>query len=750
MNFIQTIIRYQDDYITLKDLEKLRKIVSQELPENKENLTLSFNSFPKTSAFLSFFDPSRYIAYDGESMPAFEYLSNGANQTTAPKAGFKAFKFYQMFYQNIKKHLKESHLDISIFKTLLGLESLSELHWNFVAQDFLLFISREVMDKDKMIIDISGHELFKLSMGKFWKDPNYKRIDPTKNFEENNLVVIHAESPDSQGDNFANLAKKGDFIYLTYGQQRLSFIARLIGDARPVNEVISVDLEEEWICREVEIIKRPVIDNTYDLKDKLNWLPSGYSTFKKIKNIDVANQVLFNKYYGVEIVDNGIVKSNKSFIDSTTKQPLNQILYGPPGTGKTYKTKALAVEIIDGTIPESREDLTKRYCELKEAGQIHFTTFHQSISYEDFVEGIKPKLNKDNNGDLEYEIKSGLFKQICDLADLQEISNFNEAFESLIQDLIESNNEYLILKTPRGKEFRVKVNGNDNLNLYTSSDIKKQGVLSRQKLEAEYHGEKVYKGWEGYSKSILDYLENHYSLSKEAKEADQKYVLIIDEINRGNVSAIFGELITLLEKDKRAGKREAIEVVLPYSKEKFSVSKNIHIIGTMNTADRSVEALDTALRRRFSFIEMQSDINALEQFHKSQGIISENEDEISLVELLKTINERIELLIDKDHQIGHSYFFQVKSFKDLKTTFRDKIIPLLEEYFYGDFGKIGLILGESFIKPKETQNRKILAQNFKYDVDFIEEKQLYEFVAIENWSVETFQSIYQTSDSHNG
>ena len=125
------------------------------------------------------------------------------------------------------------------------------------------------------------------------------------------------------------------------------------------------------------------------------------------------------------------------------------------------------------------------------------------------------------------------------------------------------------------------------------------------------------------------------------------------------------------------------------------------------------------------------------------------DEQISLVELLKTINERIELLIDKDHQIGHSYFFKVKTFKTLKSTFKNKIIPLLEEYFYGDFGKIGLVLGGSFVNPKETKNKKILAQNFKYETDFIEEKELYEFVPFNDWNVKSFQSIYQSSKTYN-
>ncbi|MDD4310597.1 MAG: AAA family ATPase [Candidatus Cloacimonetes bacterium] len=172
--------------------------------------------------------------------------------------------------------------------------------------------------------------------------------------------------------------------------------------------------------------------------------------------------------------------------------------------------------------------------------------------------------------------------------------------------------------------------------------------------------------------------------------AANNYVLIIDEINRGNVSQIFGELITLIEPDKRAGMPEALDVTLPYSKEKFSVPANLYIIGTMNTADRSVEALDTALRRRFSFREMTPEYDLLKG--------SEYEG-IRLNSLLEKINLRIEGLLDKDHAIGHSYFLKVsKGECTLKAVFFNEIIPLLQEYFYGNFGRIEMVLGSGFVK----------------------------------------------------
>lgn len=423
--------------------------------------------------------------------------------------------------------------------------------------------------------------------------------------------------------------------------------------------------------------------------------------------------------------------------DKTPAIPLNQILFGAPGTGKTYHTKKMAVEIINGKKARTREEINKEYEKLIEAEQIVFTTFHQSLSYEDFIEGIKPETI---DGNVTYEVKDGIFKSICKNAFSKEITsdNFEVVYQKLLDEIDNSVDNKLVLETlVHAKEFTIYKNSKNNIRFHSNTEKAYEAVIKKEVLEHYLKtGEAL--DWAPYTKSVANYIIEKYNYIQNEAIEPKKHVLIIDEINRGNISAIFGELITLLEEDKRKGNPEHIEAKLPYSGDNFSVPNNVYIIGTMNTADRSVEALDTALRRRFSFVEMQPDPEILsdEKYEKYK--------DVDLSKLLKTINKRIELLIDKDHQIGHSYFIGIQNIVDLQRTFKDKIIPLLEEYFYGDFGKIGLVLGGAFIEPVE--NKTTFPKNFEYEKNFLEDKKIYHITPSKDWDDEAFRSIYEVNN----
>ncbi|GGM82818.1 hypothetical protein GCM10010967_13160 [Dyadobacter beijingensis] len=406
--------------------------------------------------------------------------------------------------------------------------------------------------------------------------------------------------------------------------------------------------------------------------------------------------------------------------------PLNQILYGPPGTGKTYLTIKKAVAIIDGLddgdlAGKSREDLKTRFEELKQTGQIEFCTFHQNMSYEDFIEGIKPAISENNQ--VIYDIQPGVFKKLATKAndnllfanstDSGRIT-FDEAFD-MLQNEWEENKEMKFPLVREGKEYTILGFTNTSIRFRKASGGSGH-TLSIGTLKEQFYGTRQMQktGVGIYYPALLRKL-NSYKSPEPVDKQEKRYVLIIDEINRGNVSQIFGELISLIEDDKRLGASEYLEALLPYSKEKFGVPSNLYIIGTMNTADRSVEALDTALRRRFSFQEISPNPELLEK--DIEGF--------PLKDILITINKRIEKLLDRDHLIGHSYFLAVHNLFDLKLTFQNKIIPLLQEYFFGDYGKIGLVLGQGFINVEEVSEPNLFAKFDYSDSEAFNERPVY-------------------------
>ncbi|BDS12012.1 McrB family protein [Aureispira anguillae] len=321
-------------------------------------------------------------------------------------------------------------------------------------------------------------------------------------------------------------------------------------------------------------------------------------------------------------------------IASNTRFPLNQILYGPPGTGKTFESIRRAIAIVENkhwTVIQQMDANTiqKRIEAHLNTGQVVFTTFHQAMSYEDFVEGIKPMVVNDQ---IHYSIQDGMLKKMVQHA---------------------------------------------------------------------------------------------------LQEPDKLFVLIIDELNRGNVANIFGELITLLEEDKRLQALNALKVQLPYSKKLFALPPNLYLIATMNTTDRSIEQLDMALRRRFSFIEMLPD----------SILLSEDIEGVNIRLMHQVINKRIALLLDKHHLLGHSYFMPIGSLDDLQQVFKTQIIPLLLEYFYGDLGKIGLVLGKDFLIAQKVEYKHFA--DFDYEgMDRSWDKPIYE---INEFPLpkETYLNIYK-------
>ncbi|WP_396587743.1 AAA family ATPase [Bermanella sp. R86510] len=491
--------------------------------------------------------------------------------------------------------------------------------------------------------------------------------------------------------------------------------------------------------------------------------------------------------YDNDLADSPVADTINNQWSDKVSSTLNQVLYGPPGTGKTYATTEKAVELADPkwmaellsqelSVAEHRSAIKQRYDDLVADGRIAFTTFHQSFSYEDFIEGIRAETKDDK---VSYNVEDGIFKALAALAAEEKspsgvtntlsldgrrvwkmslgntLKGENEAYEDCIE------NNYISLGWGGNIDFSQCEDRAAIQDLYSAKTGEKYDSTSynvsavntfknvirkgdivivsdgnhKFRAIAEVKGDYYYSPEsEGryfsqcrsvrwlrifetsipkealFNKSLsqmtlyelkpstikLEKLKDFLTAPTERSSSSGNYVLIIDEINRGNISRIFGELITLLEPDKRKGASDERSVILPYSKDSFSVPDNLIVLGTMNTADKSLAQLDLALRRRFEFVELMPKPQLL------QGVLVHG---VDVSELLQVLNQRIEILLDRDHTIGHAYFWPLHSAASeeerqtlLANIFAKRIIPLLQEYFFSDWERIGWVLNDP-LKP---------------------------------------------------
>jgi len=472
-----------------------------------------------------------------------------------------------------------------------------------------------------------------------------------------------------------------------------------------------------------------------------------------LKEVDMSD---FNPYYeegDYEVTD--VAKNTILYGPPGTGKTYNTVVYA---------VAIIENKTVETIKSEAYSTVFERYCGYKANGLIEFTTFHQSYGYEEFIEGIKPILDgeTDEQSDVKYTIEDGLFKAFCNKSSVPiakkanrelglnktptiwKVSLWSTGDNPTRTECLENGHirigwddygaeitEDTDFSEQGGKKVlnafisRMKI-GDIVFSCYSSTTIDAIGVVTG---EYEWCGEQYDDGlnrrrkvnWivKGINEDIVDinggstmtlstvYRLKNIALSDamaiiekylpQTAEEKKNHVFIIDEINRGNISKIFGELITLIEPSKRLGQAEGMKAKLPYSQQLFGVPDNVYIIGTMNTADRSIATIDTALRRRFRFKEMMPDAEVL------KGISVED---ISISEMLSRMNKRIAVLYDREHTVGHAYFIPLRdnpTVEQLAEIFENAIVPLLQEYFYEDYEKIRLVLGDNNKENKDEQ-----------------------------------------------
>ncbi|MGB3751591.1 MAG: AAA family ATPase [Arcobacteraceae bacterium] len=434
-------------------------------------------------------------------------------------------------------------------------------------------------------------------------------------------------------------------------------------------------------------------------------------TNKDIKKI--AIEATGNKSYQTEIskgrklgkrlTEKQLLKNKNSILDSQERNEIktnNIMLYGAPGVGKTHNYKKLISMIEEGKSEQEifssiknnenvQDEYDGTFQNIKDDKRIEFVTFHQSYSYEDFIEGFRPN----ENGNIELE--DGTFKVLSNKAKnqikettLQKIS-FDEAFDIFRTEYIENelekiysvSNVEIFIHDVKEKTIKVQSSKAKDNQYVKKSDLETvvQAILENKiekpsdikKLDVKKDTISLGGLYYPIAKRIIKIIEETKNI---VEDKEKNFYIVIDEINRGNISKIFGELITLIEEDKR----DTYEVTLPYSKEKFKIPSNLYIIATMNSTDKSIATIDIALRRRFTFLKMEPNPSLVKN--------------VDAKKLMEELNEYISNNLNKDFQLGHSYFMKVQTDEDLEFVKEYKIKPLLEEYFYADDEKLNVIL----------------------------------------------------------
>lgn len=567
--------------------------------------------------------------------------------------------------------------------------------------------------------------------------------DERKHYLQADLGVMHGETAKGQGKDFQE-APVGDLFYLCHGNDSLPLVGQFISAPEPCAK------GDGWLQRRYRVLMQSTKQGGYQGGQK-GWTPNYRSTFKLVPPHDLPEfeSTLLKPFFGTDLAElaalagepieaaslgDGAAPPQVATPGTGNKRNatcFNRIYYGPPGTGKTYtlmqllkrdyETQASSVSIEEWrtqiiaeriaaltwweAVAAALYDLGKR----ASVSQLLEHRFVKAVAARSSSRNIRAAVWANLQSHTVEESKTVKYKRRTAPAifDKQNDSiwHLEGDWQDACADLIS-----LVDQLKAGQQDTATVQRYSFVTFHQSYGYEEfvEGLRPVLNGDAEA-GEVEYEIRPGAFKELC----------RRARQApDQRFAMVIDEINRGNISKIFGELITLIEPDKRDpqdGSKPPIELTLAYSGERFSVPANVDIIGTMNTADRSLALLDTALRRRFDFVSLLPDTRAVKVPDEPHSaplaglVVTTDAGEIDVRRMLERINERIEALYDRDHCIGHAYFTHLwgttdgaQRFGALADTFRNRVLPLLEEYFFEDWRKIRLVLGDNQ-KPDAAQ-----------------------------------------------
>lgn len=514
---------------------------------------------------------------------------------------------------------------------------------------------------------------------KYWHIQMYKpygkedetRVDSKKMLEREKPFIGTGEWDNYQCEDFKTI-EKGSIVLVREGNEAIA-LCQIISD-----NFTDRELTDEFLHKNFRRVK--ILAWAKDYKQPSNSRLFTQGTFSSCGHRTEQYEYINHWLKHIE---------NMEFTNKCARlleRKRNIIIQGAPGTGKTYNTASIALKILGVTDIDltDHEAVIRRYKELTTGKRIFFTTFHQSLDYEDFVEGLKPEVQKNEKGEsvgVTYKPEGGIFKQACQAVTMDESKDITEYIDDFLHHKINGFENRRVIPTITGKssfyawweEGRTTIKCKSIHSTSTRKETHSPSPLNIKKVKLQAQGKGKENNWSAYAKAFIEAVKEEYNI-----HGNNKVVLIIDEINRGNIAKIFGELITLLEVDKREGSEHPIQVTLPYSKELFSVPKNLYIIGTMNTTDRSTGTIDYALRRRFAFVTLESNSSVIEKHYTDPTLKDQ------ALALFNNIEEFIrkklcgDLDID-DLMVGHSYFMSASE-EEQKEKMEYEVLPLIAEY----------------------------------------------------------------------